>query len=113
MSSTGEIDYTHEPVLLQEVLEWLKPEKGGTFIDCTLGLGGHAEAMLEASPMTTVIGLDQDPEALALAASRLARFEGRFRALHANFKDLGEVLKASGLAQVQGVLADIGVSSLQ
>jgi 16S rRNA (cytosine1402-N4)-methyltransferase len=114
MSSTDdEIGYSHEPVLLKEVLEWLKPEQGGIFVDCTLGLGGHAEAMLEASPETRVIGLDQDLKALALAQKRLARFTERFQAVHTNFKNLSDALQGLGIAQVQGVLADIGVSSLQ
>jgi 16S rRNA (cytosine1402-N4)-methyltransferase len=105
--------YSHQPVLLKEVLEWLKPETGGTFVDCTLGLGGHAEAMLLAAPATRVIGLDQDAKALALAKKRLEKFADRFQAAQTNFKDLSEALKNLGIAQVQGVLADIGVSSLQ
>jgi 16S rRNA (cytosine1402-N4)-methyltransferase len=114
MSQTDEeIRYSHEPVLLKEVLEWLRPERGGIFVDCTLGLGGHAEALLAAAPQTTVIGLDQDAKALALAQQRLERFAERFQAVHTNFKNLSAVLKDLGIAQVQGVLADIGVSSLQ
>lgn len=114
MSQTdGEIGYSHKPVLLKEVMEWLRPERGGTFVDCTLGLGGHTEAILAAAPETIVIGLDQDAKALAMAKKRLERFTDRFQAVHTNFKNLSEALKSSGVAQVQGVLADIGVSSLQ
>jgi 16S rRNA (cytosine1402-N4)-methyltransferase len=114
MSQTDdEIRYSHEPVLLSEVLEWLRPERGGTFVDCTLGLGGHTEAILTSAPETRVIGLDQDAKALAVAKQRLERFADRFQAVHTNFKHLSEALKDSGIAQVQGVLADIGVSSLQ
>jgi len=114
MSQTDdEIRYSHEPVLLNEVLEWLRPERGGTFVDCTLGLGGHTEAILAATPETRVIGLDQDTKALALAQKRLEKFADRFQAVHTNFKNLSEALRDSGIAQVQGVLADIGVSSLQ
>ena len=108
-----EISYSHEPVLLNEVLEWLRPERGGIFVDCTLGLGGHAEAILAAAPATSVIGLDQDANALALAQRRLEGFAGRFQAIHTNFKNLSEALRDAGVAQVQGILADIGVSSLQ
>jgi 16S rRNA (cytosine1402-N4)-methyltransferase len=114
MSQTDdEIRYSHEPVLLNEVLEWFRPERGGTFVDCTLGLGGHTEAILAATPETRVIGLDQDAKALALAQKRLEKFADRFQAVHTNFKNLSEALRDSGIAQVQGVLADIGVSSLQ
>lgn len=114
MSQTDEQNrYSHEPVLLDEVLEWLRPESGGIFVDCTVGLGGHAEAMLAAAPETVVIGLDQDAGALELAQRRLQRFAGRFQPRHTNFKNLSAVLKDAGIAQVQGVLADIGVSSLQ
>jgi 16S rRNA (cytosine1402-N4)-methyltransferase len=103
----------HEPVLLREVLDWLRPQQGGTFVDCTLGLGGHSEAILNASPETKVIGIDRDPQALALAQKRLSIFENRFTAVHASFRDLAEALKHSAVAEADGVLADLGVSSLQ
>jgi 16S rRNA (cytosine1402-N4)-methyltransferase len=106
-------EQAHEPVLLGEVLEWLRPQQGGIFVDSTLGLGGHSEAILNASPETRVIGLDRDPQALALAEKRLSIFENRFQTAHASFADLAEVLSRSGMAEVQGVLADLGVSSLQ
>jgi 16S rRNA (cytosine1402-N4)-methyltransferase len=104
---------SHEPVLLREVLDWLRPQQGGTFVDCTLGLGGHSEAILNASPETKVIGIDRDLQAIALAEKRLSVFENRFQAAHASFADLAEVLSRSGIAEVRGVLADLGVSSLQ
>ena len=103
----------HEPVLLDEVIHWLRPETGGTFVDCTVGLGGHAKALLAASAATRVIGIDRDPEALALAKQRLAMFEPRFRAANANFSDVGTVLAEMGERDVSGMLADLGVSSLQ
>jgi len=103
----------HEPVLLTEVIKWLRPEQGGTFIDCTLGLGGHTEAILEASPDSRVIGIDRDQEAIELAQKRLAIFENRFQAVYANFADVSSVMSEIGIGQVQGILADIGVSSLQ
>ena len=107
----------HTPVLLREVIDWLQPQQGGLFIDCTLGLGGHAQALLDASPDVFVIGIDRDDEALALARERLKIFENRFRAVHANFEDatavLGELAGQPGFQQVRGFLADLGVSSLQ
>jgi 16S rRNA (cytosine1402-N4)-methyltransferase len=106
-------EQAHQPVLLEEVLDWLRPRQGGTFVDCTLGLGGHSEAILSASPETKVIGIDRDTQALALAEKRLSVFENRFQAAHASFDDLAEVLTRSGIAEVSGVLADLGVSSLQ
>ena len=106
-------EQAHEPVLLKEVLEWLRPQEGGIFVDCTLGLGGHSEAILNASPETKVIGIDRDRQALALAEKRLSIFENRFQTVHANFTELAEALRRSGIAEVHGVLADLGVSSLQ
>jgi 16S rRNA (cytosine1402-N4)-methyltransferase len=107
------MSYSHEPVLLNEIIEWLKPHSGGRFVDCTLGLGGHTEALLEASPTTEVYALDQDEEALAIARERLSRFGDRVHLVQANFKDLLEVLNHFGVTEVHGILADLGVSSLQ
>ena len=103
----------HEPVLLDEVIHWLRPETGRTFVDCTLGLGGHAEALLKAAAATRVIGIDRDPEALMLAKQRLARFGPRFRCVNANFSEVGGVLAEMGEHHFSGILADLGVSSLQ
>jgi 16S rRNA (cytosine1402-N4)-methyltransferase len=103
----------HESVLLKEVTDWLRPSRGGTFIDCTLGAGGHAEAILEASPLTQIVGLDRDEEAIAIALSRLARFGGRFKAVHADFKEIATVAADLNLTDIRGVLADLGVSSMQ
>ena len=97
-------------MLLGEVLQALEPARGGLFVDCTLGMGGHAEAMLEASEAVRVVGLDRDAESLALASERLARFGGRFRAVHSDYRDLDEVLGGETAA---GILADLGVSSHQ
>jgi 16S rRNA (cytosine1402-N4)-methyltransferase len=112
-SPVGEESQSHEPVLLQEIIDFLKPERGGLFVDCTLGLGGHAEAVLKASPNAYVIGLDRDREALAVAQKRLAIFDKRFRAVHSNFTEISRVLAEAGATNVQGVLGDLGVSSLQ
>ena len=103
----------HEPVLLNEVIDWLQPHLGGTFVDCTLGLGGHSEAILNASPDVKVIGIDRDLDALRLAKERLSIFENRFQAVHANFENVADVLRGLGADKVRGVLADLGVSSLQ
>jgi 16S rRNA (cytosine1402-N4)-methyltransferase len=83
------------------------------FIDCTLGLGGHAEAILAASPESRVIGLDRDEEALALARQRLAGFGGRILTVKANFAELHSVLERIDATRIRGVLADLGVSSMQ
>ncbi len=112
-ASGGGPDAPHRPVLLLEAVQQLAPERGGLFVDATLGLGGHSEALLDAVPAARVLGLDRDPEALTLARARLAPFGARFRAAHADFRDLRRVLHDAGEQQVSGILADLGVSSLQ
>ena len=109
----GGPDAPHRPVLLHETVQYLAPERGGLFVDATLGLGGHSEAFLEASPQTRVLGIDRDREALAYARRRLAHFGSRCRFAHANFHELPQVLAEAGEREVSGVLADLGVSSLQ
>ena len=103
----------HRPVLLTETVGLLAPERGGLFVDATLGLGGHTEALLDAAPDVRVIGLDRDLEALEYATARLARFGPRFRAVHANYRDVASVLESAGERELNGLLADLGVSSLQ
>jgi 16S rRNA (cytosine1402-N4)-methyltransferase len=112
-TNAGEKGELHEPVLLKEVIEWLRPGEGGTFVDCTVGLGGHARAILTASPDTAVIGIDRDPQALALARERLSIFEDRVQLVRGNFEGIASVLDQAGMKEVRGVLADLGVSSLQ
>jgi 16S rRNA (cytosine1402-N4)-methyltransferase len=94
-------------------MQFLAPERGGLFVDCTVGLGGHSEAMLEASAETRVIGIDRDSAALSSASERLARFGERFRLAHADFREIGQVLENFGERNPAGILADLGVSSLQ
>lgn len=112
-TNVGQIDELHEPVLLKEVIEWLRAGEGGAFADCTVGLGGHAQGILAASPETRVIGIDRDLEALAPARERLLIFEGRVQLVHANFESIASVLDGEGITEVRGILADLGVSSLQ
>ena len=103
----------HIPVLLEEAIALLAPERGGLFVDCTLGLGGHAAALLTASPTARVIGIDRDPEALRLAKSKLQPFAERMRLLPGEFSHLEQLLEAAQVDRVDGILADLGVSSLQ
>ncbi len=99
----------HVPVMLREVMQYLKPELGGLFFDGTLGGGGHTEALLEASPHTRVITVDQDPEAIQVAAARLERFGDRVKLVQANF-----AVAAASLAEpLTGALLDLGISSHQ
>ncbi len=104
--------YEHAPVLCPEVVAALAPADGDVIVDCTLGRGGHAEALLSAASCR-LIGLDRDPEAIAASTARLAPFGARFTAVRASFSELGAVLDGLGIGQVQGILADLGVSSPQ
>ena len=103
----------HRPVLLEETMKLLAPERGGLFVDCTVGLGGHSEAILKSSPDSRVIGMDLDPAALAYSRQRLAPFGDRFRAFQANFRAINAVLQQADERDPNGVLADLGVSSMQ
>src|SRR6267142_6534478 len=103
----------HRPVLLRETIQFLGPERGGLFVDCTLGLGGHSEAILAASAETKVLGIDRDDEAVGMAKTRLAQFGSRFSAVHADFRELTRVLANAKVKSARGILADLGVSSWQ
>jgi 16S rRNA (cytosine1402-N4)-methyltransferase len=103
----------HVPVLLREVLEALRPERGGVYVDATLGLGGHAEAILAAGEEVRLVGIDRDPDALAFSRDRLRRFGDRFVAVEGRHEELALHLDRLGLHEVDGVLADLGVSSMQ
>jgi 16S rRNA (cytosine1402-N4)-methyltransferase len=102
----------HEPVMVPEVLALLEPSRGGLFVDCTVGLGGHSRALLEAGA-DRVLGLDRDTAALTLAAETLSAFTDRVELVHADYRDLGRVLDTRGLDTVGGALADLGISSMQ
>jgi 16S rRNA (cytosine1402-N4)-methyltransferase len=110
---TEKAENLHQSVLLGETVRVLEPQPGEIFVDATLGLGGHSEAILERAENIRLIGIDQDPEAIELARERLARFGDRVRIFHANFSEIGDVLKEAKIEQVDGILADLGVSSLQ
>lgn len=102
----------HEPVLVDAVLEHLEPARGGVFVDCTVGLGGHARALL-AGGADLVVGFDRDEAALAVARDTLEPWHDRVELVHADYRRLAAVLDARGIGSVDGLLADLGVSSMQ
>lgn len=105
---------SHLPVMLEEVVASLAPKDGGVYVDGNLGLGGHTEGILEAcGPTGQVIGFDWDVAALTLAQERLARFAGRVRFVHKNFTSIKETLMELGIGTIDGLLLDLGLSSLQ
>ena len=104
--------YVHEPVMTAETIALLDPSRGGLFVDCTVGLGGHARVLLEAGA-SKLLGLDRDLEALKIARERLEGFGDRVELVHADYRELGRVLDDRGVPGVDGVLADLGVSSMQ
>ena len=102
----------HVPVMTAQVLAALHPERGGVYVDCTVGLGGHARALLAAGA-TRVIGIDRDQDALACAREALAEWSGRVELVHSDYRDVGHVLDDRGIEAIDGAVADLGVSSLQ
>ena len=102
----------HEPVMVAEVLEHLAPARGGVFVDCTVGYGGHTRAMLHAGA-SRVIALDRDPDALRHAGAALASEASRVELVHSDYRRLDDILDARGINGVEGILADLGVSSMQ
>src|SRR5688572_29997751 len=103
----------HRSVLLDEAVELLNVNDGGTFVDATLGMGGHAERILELTKSSSVLAMDQDADALGLARERLGHYGDRIKFFHSNFTEIKTVLSESGVSVVDGVLGDLGVSSLQ
>jgi 16S rRNA (cytosine1402-N4)-methyltransferase len=106
----------HVPVLRDRVIALLAPAleaPGAVLVDATLGLGGHAEAALTTFPELRLIGLDRDPVALRMSGERLSPFGGRVTLVHAVYDEIPDVLAQSGLSKVQGILFDLGVSSMQ
>ncbi len=105
---------THIPVLRNEVLDFLKPKPGSTYVDATIGLGGHSLSILQQSfPTGRLIGIDMDVSALAIAEKRLHSFKERLSLIHGNFARLQQLLETHGISKVDGILLDLGVSSLQ
>jgi len=112
--TTAVMTERHVPVLLKEVLLALAVRPGGLYIDCTVGGGGHAEAILDASaPHGRLLAIDADPGALAAAADRLRDYRGRLTLVEANFRDVALVVRERGFAPVDGILFDLGLSSIQ
>jgi len=106
----------HTPVLRDRIVELLAPalgERGAVYVDGTLGMGGHTEAILTACPGVTAVGIDRDTEALALAGERLSTFGERFVPVHAVYDEIPEALAERGIGEAQAILFDLGVSSLQ
>lgn len=112
MSSRGNAG--HQPVLLAEVVRLLPTDLRGRYVDCTLGMGGHAEALLQRlEPGARLLGLDADPEAVAAASRRLAPYAEVLTTVRSNFRDAGAVIEREGFSPVSGVLFDLGISSRQ
>src|SRR6188508_2106996 len=105
-------EHTHDPVLVAEVTAHLRPGTGGVFVDATVGLGGHARALVEAGA-DRLIGIDRDEAALAEARQHLASLADRIDFVHADYREIGQELQSRGLTEVRGILADLGVSSMQ
>jgi 16S rRNA (cytosine1402-N4)-methyltransferase len=112
MSQTFE-ENIHKSVLAVETLEVLKPQNGENFIDATLGLGGHTEMILSSSADTKVVGIDRDLEAISLAKKRLETFGNRVEIVHNNFSEIKQVAETVKIDKINGIIADLGVSSLQ
>ncbi len=113
VSQPGDVGAVHRPVLVAEVLDALAPVATGLLVDATVGLGGHAAALLARFPSARLVGLDVDPEALRVARSTLAPFGERAVVVEASYGELAQVLARLGVQTVDGIVFDLGVSSLQ
>jgi 16S rRNA (cytosine1402-N4)-methyltransferase len=109
----AERENPHRPVMLDEVVRIFRANLTGIFIDATLGMGGHSEAILNESPDRALIGIDQDAEAISLASERLKRFGDRVQIFEGNFSQITELARKAGAQKAGAILADLGVSSLQ
>lgn len=112
MTPMGPVGSGHVPVLAEEVLHWLRVREDGVYVDCTVGAGGHAALIAQRARRGKLVGLDRDPGAVLLARSRLQIFP-HVTVLHGNYGNLEELLREQGITQVDGVLIDAGVSSMQ
>jgi len=105
--------YAHTPILLDETLEWLSPQAGGRFVDATVGFGGHTRALLDrTAPDGCVLGIDQDQSSMDAVKQMLASYGSRLVLVQANFRSIASLAKENGFWDADGVLADIGVSSM-
>ena len=105
---------SHDPVLLKEVLEFLRPvDADGVLVDATVGLGGHSEELLKRYSRVRLLGIDRDPQALTRSRARLARFGDRVKLRQGRYESLIDMLEAERIREIDGLLADLGVSSLQ
>lgn len=105
---------SHAPVLKEEVVRYLAVQPGGRYVDCTVGAGGHARAILEASsPGGVLLGMDADPAAIKIAGAALEEFSGSVRLVVANFREIGSVCRRYKFEPVHGIVFDLGISSLQ
>lgn len=109
----SEADSRHITVMQAEAVEFLRVTRGSLFVDATFGLGGHTAAILEADPNVEVIGIDQDGNALALANERLGAAASRVRFCHGNFAEITKIVRGAGFEKVDGIVADLGLSSMQ
>lgn len=104
----------HQPVMVEEAIDFLKPKSAGLYVDATSGTGGHTQAILDASfPKGQVLAFDLDEEALARAKKRLAAYGSRIKFFHKNYSEIMSALREEKITQVDGILLDLGVSSLQ
>lgn len=113
MDGPAGADFSHQPVMLHEIVNGFEPVPPGFVYDATVGGGGHAEALLQAHPHLGVLGIDRDAEALSAATRRLSPFGDRVRLQHRRFDDVDAALEAAGLGEISGALFDLGVSSFQ
>lgn len=107
------MNFVHQTVLLEETVQYLNVRAGRTYVDGTLGGGGHAERILVGAPDVRLIGIDKDPRALAAAAERLAPWKDQVCIIHSDFAEMKSVLATRGITQVAGIVLDLGVSSPQ
>lgn len=107
------MNFKHIPVMSREVIDYLLVNKGGIYLDLTLGLGGHAEEILKTDPDVQVIGIDIDSEAISIASDRLKDYGDRIKIIRGNFADLDLILAEIGISKVDKILADLGVSAIQ
>ena len=110
---SGEFRFEHKPVLLDECIDGLNIKPGGIYIDCTLGGGGHSEAIARRLKNGRLLGIDRDADAIAAASGRLEKYKDVFTACQGDFGDLAALARSQGISQADGILFDLGVSSYQ